>query len=269
MTDSKSGPERVVFVGGAPRSGTTLTYALLCTADEVGEYNREISFYRGIVQAFATGQSAWSIHTNAYFSTPEDFRRLFRDISRQALRPVWEAVGRPRVLCVKDPNLTPLFPEIAQILDDALFVTVVRRPEEVVRSRMDVHEVQAGPGTFTREMALEVAQQYADYYRPVLEHDFGDRHLSFRYDQINRDLVQRALAMHIGVAGFHPERLWDDLKPIDPDDPWGSPKFGQAIDTSSRFSPLRADWIDEIYQITGEIVQTYRFKPPMLTPSKA
>jgi hypothetical protein len=261
MSESLSGPERIVFVGGAPRSGTTLTYALLCTADEVGEYSREISFYRGLVQSFATGLSVWDVHTYAYFDSRDSFRLLFRDLSKQALRPVWEAVGRPRVLCVKDPNLTPLFPAIADMLEDARFVTVARSPEDVVRSRMQVHELSAGPGSFTKEQALAVAHEYLDYYMPVLSTDFGDRHLSFRYDQINKTIVLRALARHIGVPGFNADRLWDDLKPIDPNDPWGSPKFGKAIDTSSRFAPLPQDWVENIYRVTAPVAERYNFKP--------
>lgn len=263
MSESGQGPLRVVFVGGAPRSGTTLAQALLCTADEIGKLTREISFYRGIVQGFATGQSVWAGHTSHNFESPEAFRRLFQELARQALRPVWESAGRPQVLCVKDPNLTPLFPEIAQLLEEARFVTVARRPDEVIRSRMNVHEQQAGPGTFTKDMALTLAREYVGYYLPVLDADFGDRHLSFRYDQIEKPIVQRALAMHIGVAGLHPDRLWHDFaERKSRNDPWDSPKLGQPIDTSSRFPPLPQDWIDEIYEIAARVVETYRFKPP-------
>lgn len=274
MLESGNRPERVIFVGGAPRSGTTLAQALLCTADEVGELKREISFYRGIVQGFAGGESVWDGHTSDHFETTEQFRALFEDLSRRALQPVWEAAGRPQVLCVKDPNLTPLFPQVARLLPEARFVTVARRPDEVIRSRMNVHEKQAGPGTFTKDMALTLAREYVGYYLPVLDTDFGDRHLSFRYDQIENPVVQRALSVHIGVRALHVDRLWGEVKEKTPafDGPWSSPKLGQPIDTSSRFAPLPKDWIDEIYEIAARIVETYRFKrpaAPVPSPSRA
>src|SRR5262249_47468058 len=72
------GPQKLVFVGGAPRSGTTVTHALICTSARVSEYHPEISFFRGLTQAYRNGRGAWKQHTSAFFSDPEAFRAHMR-----------------------------------------------------------------------------------------------------------------------------------------------------------------------------------------------
>ena len=62
-----AGPSKIVFVGGAPRSGTSVTHALICTSRSVSPYHREISFFRGIPLAYRNGRAAWREHTRHFF----------------------------------------------------------------------------------------------------------------------------------------------------------------------------------------------------------
>lgn len=243
-------PTQLIFVGGAPRSGTTVAHALICTADGVSTYGPEISFFRGFISAYRNGRAAWSQHTSAYFSSPDDFRDLIREVSDLALGRVWKALDRPAVLAVKDPHLTPLFPDLHMAYGhDAQFVTVCRHPYDVVRSRQEVHEQSVKDRPYAPSDAAAVAREYVNYYQSVLRHSFGGRHFMFRYEDLNKDELRAKLATFVGVEGFNMDRMWGASAGQTDDDAWGSPKYNRPIDLSNRLSPLA----DELRQVTQSI----------------
>jgi hypothetical protein len=232
------GPEKIVFVGGAPRSGTTVVHALICTSHAVGDYNPEISFFRGFVTAYRLGRLSWDGHTNAFFDAPDDFRALVREACDLAIRRFWDVLGRPAILALKDPLLTPLFPELQQLYPEALFVAVTRDPVAVARSRQAVKE-KASPGQpFSEADALNVGREYAACYRAVLGHDYQGRMFLLRYESLNEPQVQADLARFIGVDDLDPARLWGGKPDPQPNDAWSSPKYHKAIDLEPRLSPL-------------------------------
>ncbi len=244
-------PEKLIFVGGAPRSGTTVAHALICAGEGVSEYGPEISFFRGYMSAFRNGRAAWTQHTSAYFKDAGDFRDLIRDTSDRALGRIWQALGRPAILAVKDPHLTPFFPDLNLLYPDAAgFVTVCRHPYDVVRSRQEVHD-KSNPGRpFAAADAAAVAREYLNYYTAVLRHSFGGRHFMFRYEDLNSDDLRSRLAAFVGVPGFDTSRMWGASagKP-EQNDAWGSPKYNRQIDLTSRLSPLAA----ELTEVAGTI----------------
>jgi hypothetical protein len=235
--------ERLVFVGGAPRSGTTVTHALLCTANEVGHFHPEIAFFRGLAVAYRVGAGVWDKNTSAFFASPDDFRALMRETAMAWLDRVWRAVGRPRTLCMKEPHLTPYFPDLCDLIPEARFITVCRHPFDVVRSRQDV--LEKSEGTFGKVDALNVAREYETYYDRVLSHNFDGRHLMFRYEDLNLPKVRRALAHFIKVDGFDVAEMWRGtdgtgvtMPAGDVVDPWISPKTYGEIDLGRRLEPL-------------------------------
>jgi hypothetical protein len=240
-------PEKIIFVGGAPRSGTTVAHALICAGDGVSEYGPEISFFRGYMTAFRNGRAAWAQHTSAYFKDEADFRDLMRDSSDLALGRIWQALGRPAILAMKDPHLTPFFPDLNMLYpQSAGFVTVCRHPYDVVRSRQEVHEKTTTSRPFAPADAAAVAREYLNYYTAVLRHNFNGRHFMFRYEDLNSEDVRAKLAAFVGVAGFDTSRMWGaSAGKSEQEDAWGSPKYNQDIDLSSRLSPL-ADELKEV-----------------------
>jgi hypothetical protein len=238
LSMAAGGPEKIVFVGGAPRSGTTITHALLSTSNSVSEYCPEISFFRGIPISFRNGRGAWPQHTSAFFEDPDDFRRVMRETADVALTHVWRALGRPRILALKDPLLTPLFPDVAQLYPDiGYFVTVIRHPFDVVRSRQEVHDRTGSAQAFEIEDAVQVARDYMSTYRAVLNTKFGGRHFAFRYEDLNKPQIQEGLARFIGVDDLHARPMWGAPRDLEAD-PWNSPKYFKPIDLEPRLSPL-------------------------------
>jgi hypothetical protein len=254
-----SGPEKIVFVGGAPRSGTTVTHALICTSAAVSDYHPEISFFRGIPQAFRNGSVAWEEHTSAFFDDPEAFRSLMRQTSDLSLDHIWRRLGQSKVMAVKDPHLTPLFPDLARLYPDVgYFVTVLRHPYDVVRSRQEVHEKSGTGRAYSVHDVTGVSREYVNYYRAVLKNNFGGRHFAFRYEDLNADHLQQALAGFVGVDDLFARPMWGKPAKVG-DDPWDSPKYNQPIDLEPRLSPLADELREATKIICGPIMERFGY----------
>jgi hypothetical protein len=252
-------PEKIVFVGGAPRSGTTVTHALICTSARVSVYSREISFLRGITQAYRNGRLAWDDHTSDFFETPEAFRAHMRRTADLTLGHVWRHLGRPPILALKDPHLTPFFPDIRHLYPDiAAFVTVMRHPYDVVRSRLEVQERRIPGRISTAQDAEAIAGEYLRYYQAVLTTNFLGRHMMFRYEDLNSPMVQTQLAQFIGVGDLHARPLWGKSQDQRPD-PWGSPKYQQPIDVSPRLSPLAPSLAQAVQRVCGALMERFGY----------
>ncbi|CAN5452127.1 hypothetical protein BH10PSE5_BH10PSE5_08610 [soil metagenome] len=164
-----SGPEKIVFVGGAPRSGTTVAHALICSADGVSPYHPEASFLRGLLPAWRNGKVAWDSHTKAFFDDMEAFRLHMRATVDLSLLHLWDVLERPAIRSLKDPHLAPFFRDLRELHPDiSYFVTTCRNPLDVVRSRQEVHEKgEARP--FSGADAAVIAREYVAYYTSITD----------------------------------------------------------------------------------------------------
>jgi hypothetical protein len=257
---SAGSPQNMVFVGGAPRSGTTVTHALLCTSSRVSDYHPEISFFRGIAQSSRNGRGAWVQHTTAFFPHPEAFRQMMRETADVPLRHLSAALGGRDILCMKDPLLTPLFPEVHHLYpQEARFVVVVRHPYEVVRSRQEVHERAGAQRAFGPADAAAVAQEYVATYQAILTQDFSGKLFMFRYEDLLTAPIQEGLAKFIGVDDLDAEGMWGDNPPDVSDDPWNSPKYHKAIDLAPRLDALSSALREAVTPICAPIMQRFGY----------
>jgi hypothetical protein len=254
------GPQNMVFVGGAPRSGTTVTHALLCTSKRVSDYHPEISFFRGLMIGFRNGRGAWKQHTSAFFADPEAFRLVMRESADVSMRHVWRALGASEILCMKDPLLTPFFPDLHQLYPrEARFVVVVRHPYEVVRSRQEVHEKGGAQHTFGVADAAAAAREYLATYRAILAHNFSGKLFMFRYEDLLTEDIQAGLAKFIGVDDLDPGRMWGDGAQDLTNDAWSSPKYNKAIDLAPRLDTLSPVLAETVKTICAPIMQRFNY----------
>lgn len=253
------GPQKIVFVGGAPRSGTTVTHALLCTSNSVSLYTPEISFFRGIPIAYRNGIISWEQHTKAFFESQDAFRQVMRRSSDMAMDHLWGVLQKPPILCVKDPLLTPYFHDLQDLYPrEAWFVVVVRHPFDVVRSRQEVHRKSTNGAPFTVHDAARVAQEYTSFYQNVLSRPFGGRLFMFKYEDLNAQNVRDGLAQFMGVDDLGARPMWNETASMG-DDPWGSPKYLGPIDLSARLEPLAGELADVTRRICAPIMTRFSY----------
>lgn len=253
------GPQKLVFVGGAPRSGTTVTHALLCTSNQVSPYHPEISFFRGFPTSYRNGRAAWKQHTHAFFDDQEAFRKMMREAADVPIRALWRRLGEAPILCMKDPLLTPFFRDVQALYPtESWFVVTVRHPCDVVRSRQEVHEKSGTGRPFGVADAMAVAREYMSYYQGLLSASFGGRLFLFRYEDLNEERIRTGLSQFVGVDDLMARPMWGGEKVPD-DDPWSSPKYNQAIDLEARLSPLADELAQPVRQLCAPIMQRFNY----------
>ncbi|MDZ7833617.1 MAG: sulfotransferase [Desulfobacterales bacterium] len=139
LSDAKSKSSfRLVFVGGSPRSGTTLVQRLLDSHSDIAggpELNslQEIThLYENMVKRIDDKR------INFYFNKTE-LKAIFRDFIDSLFRIVHER-HNVKIISEKTPPNVLAFETLSEIVDDAFFIFVVRDPKDIVASLKKVRK---------------------------------------------------------------------------------------------------------------------------------
>ncbi len=269
MVNEPKVSQPIIFVGGAPRSGTTVTHALLCTSSRTNNYHPEISYVTPILSSYGIGMASWEGHTRAFFAEREHFRLHIQEIAAGVFGHLNRVFGMPEMLCVKDPMLTPHFPSVNRILvGRARFITVVRHPYDVVRSRQ---EVAAKKGTVFDVLAVEaVAEEYLKFYLHLDNPGLAPVLMTFRYEDLLEEETLRRLREFTGFHDLSPDNVWNvgrqretgevpAVADAATQDPWYSPKYGGAIQIERRLNPLEPRYRRIADRICGNFMERFSY----------
>ncbi len=132
----RKGGQGLIFVGGAPRSGTTLVQNILdshpdiCGAPEF-HHVRDIVELREKIQT--TAARGWIDE----ICTREGIDSYLCNLLEQFLLPIGEKTNS-RFVSEKTPSNVLVFPQLLRICPEALFIHVVRDPRAVICSLLQV-----------------------------------------------------------------------------------------------------------------------------------
>ncbi len=127
-------PERIVLLGGHPRSGTTLLEQVLDSHPDVisAEESENLSncFYCPVMKREGLMSSIVSALERCSVDELKAYRRDYLEAMEKCVQ---QPVGS-RVLVDKNPSLTPLAPVLFRLFPEVRYLTMIRDPRDVVMS---------------------------------------------------------------------------------------------------------------------------------------
>src|SRR5204863_9372309 len=128
--------ERLIFVGGPPRSGTTLVQKVLCAHPDVAGAG-EFDFIPTIVGVRDKMRASVRSGRISEHTSEDAVDAAFGELVERLLLPLADRRGR-QFLVEKTPHNVLVFSDLASLLPRARFVLVVRDPRDIVASMLDV-----------------------------------------------------------------------------------------------------------------------------------
>ncbi|PYE16613.1 sulfotransferase family protein [Paraburkholderia silvatlantica] len=230
-----------VFVGGPPRSGTTILHAMICSSDKTNGFINECSYFTAFMHPLQIGLNTFDAHTRHYFDSREALIRNHAGILESELGKIWERTGKPDILALKDPMLTPLFPLLGETLSYAKFVVSVRDPRATISSRIEVTQRER-PGVAVTDQQIEAfCHEYVHMYGMIANARvmLGERLCLVDYRDVAGGKALEQLTA-FGLGTLDSERIW--AEPISnpreyADDVWATQLHGRqpSLDSVERF----------------------------------
>lgn len=230
-----------VFVGGPPRSGTTILHAMICSSDKSNGFINECSYFTAFMHPLQIGLNTFEAHTRHYFDSREALIRNHAGILESELGKIWVRTGKPEILALKDPMLTPLFPLLGETLSYAKFVVSVRDPRATISSRIEVTE-REHPGVAVTDQQVEAfCREYVHMYGMIANARamLGERLCLVDYRDVAGGRALDQLTA-FGLGTLDSERIW--AEPISnpreyAGDVWATDLHGRqpSLDSVERF----------------------------------
>jgi hypothetical protein len=153
------------FVGGYPRTGTTLVANLLSGDPEANPPLSEIAYFEYLMFPFEAMMNSWDSNHWRLFDDLDHFQEYHKGVLEmflQHLQAKWEC----KKLVVKRPFLSRWFPVLAEFWPEAKFVVCVRDPRDVMGSLKRVQH---------RHREMDLNQQHLNPFLdlPLIEYAYG------------------------------------------------------------------------------------------------
>jgi hypothetical protein len=193
--------QRVLMVGGAMRSGTTVIHRALCTASNSNPYISESWFLHDIMNLYKWNLSRYEVRSADQFGSVNNFNELIRYNVQQYLTIVSARYQDPEVLVLKHPELTRHFPELAAMFPAMLFLAIIRDPRDVIASIREAADKHVRDGISSPVSRLEsiadLCSHYLSYYDRLLHFAgrIGKRLRFVRYEDVMREPKQTIAAI--------------------------------------------------------------------------
>ena len=265
-----------VFVGGSPRSGTSMLQLLLCQFERTNPMLRDVTYLRGLVTLYEAALEDFANDTHYYFDDVGEFQSFHAGLVETFLERQLSRFPGAEHLVLKDAPLTRFFPLLFELVPTARFVLIVRDPRDAIASMITVGEKMKAVGQrhlFQDRNPLKLCEYFKGYYRSCFHSTdpaFRERTLLVKYEDVVRhpEVVMPRLSAFTGLAfQFDPASppdagAVDYAKVEEKHRCWHTDRFGKAVDPSSvgRYQQiLTSGEAEEIARLCQDIMDQFGY----------
>lgn len=190
-----------IFIGGYARTGTTLIQGIICSDEKAFPVTKESSYFRCLISPYEYGKRIWGIHTNDYFDTLYDFKKFHKELINKYLNHIRDRWGHDKQIVQKEPTMTLYFPEILELVENSLFIVMIRDPRDTISSQIVRHTESIGEN-YKRNVQGLLNEYFNRYNRLLTNKQIFDNQLLFvQYEQLinQTDLVLDRLRKFTGL----------------------------------------------------------------------
>lgn len=184
--------EKLIFIGGCMRSGTTILHRVLCAAEESHPYITESWYLLDQLRIYRWCLQRYDIRYKDYFGPRENFDRFTRNILQNYFDLTRSRYQPAKALILKNPEVTSQFPLLGNWFAEARFVVNIRDPRDTIASIVEVGQRHLARGVTSPQSRLgrdmkSLSSFYKSYYVNIFTPaavPIRDRILFVRYEDI-------------------------------------------------------------------------------------
>ncbi len=168
---SKRTSSDLYFVGGAPRSGTTLLQSILCADETTNPLISEAVPFRFLLEAYMKVKNNFNRFPGMYFDSIDDLNNFYSKHLVLFLDNLKQRYSCEK-LVLKEPELTKSFPLILELLEDTRFLCIVRDPRAAIASMLvwgDKMRAEGREHFFQNRDMVGLSRYYNAFYIPLFK----------------------------------------------------------------------------------------------------
>jgi hypothetical protein len=192
---------RLILVGGAQRSGTTLLQTLLVNALQSPNLP-EAHILSDILAAYKRAKE-FGNKTDYFYATDDDLRAFFKSFAERHVADMVAKAKPSAALVLKDPNFIQVLDEAKDLFPRSVRIVCMRDPRDIAASFVQIGQRQSAatkPGKYERRDINFISKKVLASYQPLLQGGRPDA-VMVRYEAIASDPKRalKALARDTGL----------------------------------------------------------------------
>ena len=213
----------VVCIGGAPRTGTSLLQAVICSSSNTAKFKGELSFllqpmFQIAVQAYV--QMGNKGHASNYFSDLNALSEWYSNYFHNSLSGLETEADKGLIKVIKDPIVTTNFPLVASLVSDVRFLISVRDPIQALNSFLVVLKKLGREGEDRDREVLKYLRQFQRNY----SFDQSENLQYIKHEDIMSSDSQDFIKRYCGLSDLFTRPLWGNVE-FDRQGPWITDKY--------------------------------------------